>query len=249
MSGPSTQIEALVVRTIDYGDADRIVHLLTSQGRVEGFAHGAKKSKKRFQGALEPFTSITATLTETKRQSLPTLSTASVRKARLGIRSSLENIALGSYVTELGLKVSQDGEHTGEVLRLVESILDSLAEHPATMALRRAFELRLMAELGYAPQLERCVVCGEDAEPGYLDFTRGGLLCAAHRSGAPEVGPKTLAWMRAVFQSESPNADGGLGDEWADRASRKLTGSMSAFYKSLISTPLHSVALLDDVAL
>ena len=51
-------LEALVVGGVDYGEADRVVYLLSREGRLAVFAHGAKTSKRRFQGALEPFTTI-----------------------------------------------------------------------------------------------------------------------------------------------------------------------------------------------
>lgn len=94
-------MSAIVVQTVDYGEADRIVHAVTARGRVAWFAHAAKKSRRRFGGALEPFTTIEPELEVKRRQGMAVISAASTVRARLGIRSRLESLALASYAAEL----------------------------------------------------------------------------------------------------------------------------------------------------
>ncbi|MEO1335408.1 MAG: DNA repair protein RecO, partial [Myxococcota bacterium] len=184
-------VEALVVGGAPSGDADRVVHLLTAEGRLAVFAPQAKRSRRRFAGALEPFTTIEAQLAaQKKRAGLPTLADATVRRARLALRRDLSTIALASYFSELGFRTAPEGQIT-DVTTLVEAAWDRLLTEPATRRLRRAFELRLMAELGYAPELDRCVACGVEPDQGFVDLVRGGLLCAIHRGASIRVGPKT----------------------------------------------------------
>lgn len=242
-------VEALVVGGAPSGDADRVVHLLTPDGRLAVFAPQAKRSRRRFGGALEPFTTIEAQLApQKKRSGLPTLTDATVRRARLALRRDLSTIALASYFSELGFRTAPEGQST-EVPTLVEAAWDRLLNEPATRRLRRTFELRLMAELGYAPELDRCVACGVAPDMGFVDLVRGGLLCAIHRGASTRVGPKTLHWLRAVLSSPELDESGGVDSEWAETAATKCTGPFVAFFQSLMSRPLHATALLAEVDL
>ena len=59
------RVDALVLRAIAYGEADAVVHLLVrGRGRISAFARGARSSRKRFGGALEPFQRVEALVAE-----------------------------------------------------------------------------------------------------------------------------------------------------------------------------------------
>lgn len=236
---------------VDYGEADRVVHLLTPSGALSVFAHGAKKSRRRFSGCLEPFTTITAQLTESRRAKggLSTLAQAQAERVRLRIRSALESIALASYVLELSRAVCPEGQDAEAQYALTEAALDLLEAGPATVALRRAFELRSLLNLGYAPELAGCVECGRtDADRSYLDLARGGLLCPLHRGVAPEVGPKTLSWARAVLtqplEAPLPSEDD-FPPPWGETAAQRLARPMAAAWADILERPLKALALLD----
>lgn len=249
MQSGAREILALVAGGVDYGEADRVVHLLTSDGALSAFAHGAKKSKRRFSGCLEPFTTIRAQLTESRRArgAMPTLAQAQAERVRLELRGSLEAIALGSYALELSRAVSPEGQDATAQFTLTEALLDHLEAAPATVALRRAFELKTLVELGYAPDLGACAVCGrDDLERAWLDLVQGGVLCPLHRGQAREVGPKTLAWARAVLEAEGILPDG-YDDAWAETAAQRLAIPVGAMWAEVLDRPLKSVALLDSV--
>lgn len=245
------EVEALVVGGVDYGEADRVVYLLTVNGRLTAFAHGAKKSKRRFQGALDPFTTIRASLAASRKRQggMPTLTSATVERPRLELRRELKKIALASYFAEVARRVAPESEPAEEIYELVRSALDHLLEQPATIAARRAFELLLMDRLGYRPMLQACVVCGGEAEPPYVDFNRGGALCGAHRESARQMGPKTMQWTAAMLASGAFEPAGDFGPEWADRAARKLTGPMAEFFAVLLDRPPNALALLEAESL
>lgn len=249
MPGPE-RLEALVVGGADAGEADRVVHLLSSQGRLSVFAPQAKRSRRRFAGALEPFNTIRAQLAARKTShGMLTLSDAVVCRARLSLRRSLDEIALASYFAELGFRTAPEGQRS-EVAALVEAGWEYLADEPASRRARRAFELKLMAELGYHPELDGCVVCGAaDDAHAHLDFGRGGRLCGTHAAGATRLGPKTTIWLRAVLATSSLDPDGGVDPDWADTAAMKVAGPASAFWAQLLERPLKAASLLSDVGL
>jgi DNA repair protein RecO (recombination protein O) len=246
-------LEALVVGGVDYGDADRIVHLLTRNGTLAVFAHGAKKSRRRFQGALEPFTTVRATLAERRRSGMPTLLDATVERSRLEIRTSLDRIALASYVVEVSKRVALEGEPSEAIFELARDVLDHLSSSDASIAVRRAFELVLIDIIGYRPTLDACAGCGRAPAP-YVDFNRGGAFCDEHRraprdGAAVEIGPNTMRWMVAMLEGRAFDPIGEFGPAWADLAARKLTGPASDFFAKLFDRPLASVALLDAESL
>lgn len=239
-------IEALVVGGVDYAESDRVVHLLTDHGRLSLFAHGAKKSRKRFGGALEPFTTIRVQLEDRKKGGLQVMTSAEVIAPRLGIRSDLLRIALASYVAELGAALAPEGDAALDLYRVVIGALDHLDRGPMPLfALRQAFELSLMSAIGYSPSIDRCVECG--GAPSGVDFVRGGALCSEHREGAAALGPKTRAWIEGVISSGFFDERGGLDDASADLAARKMSRSLFLFYRSLLERPLKSEALLDGL--
>ncbi len=245
-SGP---IEALVVGSVTYGEADRIVHLLTSQGRLSVFAHNAKKSRRRFGGALEPFTTLQADLGRTQRASgLASLSSVVGLKARLGLRKDLNAIALASYICELSYEVAPEGQES-LIKTICEQALDTLEEQGATEALRRAFELHLLCEQGYQPQLDQCVSCGSQEGADFIDLSRGGLFCPIHRQAAKEIGPKTKQWLQAVVAEPDNLLPEAFPADWADRAARALGGPLSECYRELLQRPLKAIRMLQEVGL
>ena len=240
--------EAIVCGGVNYADADRIVYLLTRRGRIDAFAPGARKSRRRFAGCLEPFTTIEVELSSSRRgrRGLPTLSSAEAVEPRLELRRALESIALASYLAELAIRTSVGGEPSDEAFTLLSSALNSLCTRPASRSARVAVELQLASALGYQPELERCAVCREQPGRAYLDLMQGGLLCVAHRGTGVEIGPRTLQWVQAATCcAGGPPPD--FDDVWAETAATKLVGSTAAFFRNLLGRPLKALALLETL--
>src|SRR3990172_5979436 len=102
MSGERLKLLGVVLRTIDYGEADRIVALLTRErGKVSVFARGARSSRRRFGGALEPFTLLRLEARERRGGDLLALDSVAVERGFGAIRTDLARIACASYACEL----------------------------------------------------------------------------------------------------------------------------------------------------
>ncbi|MGB8930511.1 MAG: DNA repair protein RecO, partial [Anaeromyxobacteraceae bacterium] len=154
------KVEGIVLRVVDYGESDRIVTLLTRErGKVGAFARGARASRRRFQGLLEPFTLLAVELTD-RRGDLLGLESASALRAHGGIRGELARIAVAGYATELACELVRDAEpHAGlfDLLAAFLGALDAATPHPAAL---RAYELGALAEAGFMPRLDSCARCG-----------------------------------------------------------------------------------------
>ncbi|HEY0839497.1 MAG TPA: DNA repair protein RecO, partial [Vulgatibacter sp.] len=115
MKGPELRAEAIVLGVVDYGDSDRVVTLLTRErGRLPAFAAGARKSKRRFAGALDPFTRLAVRLSEGKGE-LYFLASCEVLSAHAGLRADLGRIGHAGYAAELCRELCREREPHPEI--------------------------------------------------------------------------------------------------------------------------------------
>jgi DNA repair protein RecO (recombination protein O) len=182
----SLTTRALLVRRIAYGESDLIVTLLTEQaGKLSALARGARRSQRRFGGALEPMHTLRVALDERTTSDLYILREASIDQARSGLTSSLE--ALEAAGRALKWLAQACVAKTPEPLAwsAISDFLDALDASVAGHRPRRElaeFGLRLLSALGWALDFEQCVRCGKRCEPGqaaFVDAARGGLVCRA----------------------------------------------------------------------
>ena len=172
---------AIVLRTVAYGDHDVIAHLLVrGRGRVSAFARGARSSRRRFAGALEPFQLVEVLLSERNGQELWMLREAAVAEPFAGLRDDLHRIAHAGYAAELAHELSRPAEPADELFTVLAAFLERLSRGPATSARLRAFELGALAAAGLTPELSGCARCGSPVAFGKapFDVDAGGLACA-----------------------------------------------------------------------
>jgi len=193
--------EALVLGTLDYGDADRLVTLLTrGRGKLTAFAAGARKSRRRFAGALEPGTLLRARLVE-RHGSTVRLDAVEVVQAFPRIRDELPRIARALYALELCRELLRDDEPAPELLSLAVEWLGRLDAGEAGPTSVLAFELQALALAGLMPRFDACALCGRPpGETPRFDVDHGGAVCAgcALRATGPRVDPAVLEGLAAI---------------------------------------------------
>lgn len=184
------EAHCVVLGHVDYGDSDRVVTLFAEgEGRLGAFAVAARKSTKRFGGALEPFTLINASLLE-GRGELLRFERAEVREPFLGIRSDLGAIARASLACEWVKTLCREREAHPELFGALVDLLFRLSRGTGTPEDLLAFELSALDAGGFRPALDACVECG--APPGEGDVLspeRGGRLCRDCRRTALQCAP------------------------------------------------------------
>jgi DNA repair protein RecO (recombination protein O) len=159
------ETEAIVLRLTDYGEADRIVSLFTlEQGKLQGIARGAKRSRKRFGGALEPFAHLK--LQVQHGSGLATLLSADIVGVFTGIRGDLGKIGTAAYACELVDRLTPDEDPNPRLFRLLYCYLEQLNSAPLSPSDRRFFAINLLKILGYQPDLDD--VRGVSAETATL---------------------------------------------------------------------------------
>lgn len=211
MVAPLQSCAALVLRHTDYAEADRIVSLLTREkGLQKGFAKAARKSRKRFGSALEPFSQIIVYWREGRGQ-LWSLQDTELLNARHGLRTDLVTLTLASYGVELVELLLEEAESQPEVFELLTAFLDFLNQGGDADVARLLFELRLVYLLGYVPHLLHCSECLKifSAEPIRFNAARGGSLClqCAGSSGLA-VGIGTIGTLARSLQVAHPHFTG-----------------------------------------
>jgi DNA repair protein RecO (recombination protein O) len=195
--------EALVLGTMDYREADRIVTLFTLEhGKVKGIARGAKRSVRRFGGALELFARLRTDLV--LRDGLAVINCADIVTIFPAIRKDLEKIGLAGYACELTDLLLPEGMSNPRLFRLLNSYLEHLDSAPASTSDRRFFEMNFLNVLGYCPSLDRCAGCA--AEIDGAAWTRqsraaDGLFCAPCARGGTPVSMETVLLLRRTLKS------------------------------------------------
>jgi DNA repair protein RecO (recombination protein O) len=192
---------AIVLRTVDYGEADRVVTLLTpARGKLSAIARAARKSTKRFGAGLSLFGVGEATLRERPGAELATLEAFHGARGFPHLMSDVAKVAHGGYACELVRELAPAHQPEPELFGLLVSLLELLDGAPARAETLRVFELAVLDAVGLRPELEQCIGCSSDALDGAtFDARRGGLVCAdcAHGHGRALDGDARRALVRA----------------------------------------------------
>src|ERR1700740_78955 len=152
--------EAIVLRTYPMREADLLVTLLTrAEGKVRGVARSAKKSKRRFGGALEPLTYVRAFYDVRERQELVRLDACEVLESPLASEVSYARAVALGHMAELLDELLPDREANDAIFRLTLSVLHMLTGPEVWMPVTY-FELWLTRLVGFLPELTECIVCG-----------------------------------------------------------------------------------------
>lgn len=178
--------DALVLRAVDYRDADRIVTLLTRElGKVSALARSARRSKRRFGGSLEPCCLLRVELGESRTELLR-LVQATVTRPFEGILTDLRRITVAGACLELVRELVPADEPDERVFETVVQLFEALDAGGRDEHLF-AFAVRLLALLGFTPGLDECAVTGERAPEGQavLFSPRAGSIVSRAAGGGP----------------------------------------------------------------
>src|ERR671915_2145461 len=153
--------EGIVLRSLRYGEADRILHLYTpDRGRIGAIAKGVRRAKSRFGGRLEPFFRLRLVLYQ-GRSDLLTVTSAETLAGHPRLREHGAALDGAARACEAVARVFDDGEPHAGVYHLLANQLTLLDRQPdrATRANALAFRLKLLLAAGFAPQLSACTSC------------------------------------------------------------------------------------------
>ena len=234
--GRAVKTEAVVLRSMRYGEADRILHLYTpARGRVGAIAKGVRRARSRFGGRLEPFFRLRVELHE-GRGELLTVTGAQTVDAYARLREDASALDAAARACDAVGRLFETSEPHPGVFNLLCRKLALLDEHaardrtpadvhaadpadagaegdggnpPDARSGALAFRLKLLVAAGLAPQLGACAACGEREHLVGFSGAAGGVVCAACEAGSFALGEHAYRFMTDAFGAplhEAPQA-------------------------------------------
>jgi DNA repair protein RecO (recombination protein O) len=235
MAPRSYTTEAVVLRSIRFGEADRVLHLYTAdRGRVGAVAKGVRKTKSRFGGRLEPLSHVELQLHQGGGE-LQTITGVELRRPHQSVRDDYYRLSVGLIGAEAMLRLFTEQEQNERAFVALTRFLDVLdespggGERPSLDPLALAFQLKLLWLSGYLPHLTSCAECGADDATlvGYSPRA-GGAVCraCANQTEALSLGTGGVAAIEALLASPLADAAAlGLNERSARDALRVVTAS------------------------
>jgi DNA repair protein RecO (recombination protein O) len=212
--GTTVKTEAIVLRSIRYGEADRILHLYSKTlGRLGAIAKGARKPKSRFGGRLEPFFRLDLILHE-GRSDLLTVTNVATVEGYPRLRSSGPALTAGARACDAVLRLLDSAEPNPPAYNLLCRYLALLDEpdqpRAADLEVALSFRLKMALVAGFTPELASCTRCGEAEHLVGFSGAAGGVVCASCEAGSFELTEEAHTFMVEALAkplSEAPTAD------------------------------------------
>jgi len=158
---PLVETEALVLRTYNLAEADKIVVCLSrAAGLIRGVAKGCRKLRNRYGAAFEPFTLVNLSYYQKENQELVSFRHAEILKSNFNLSSDPETLSGLAYMGDLVVEFSPPYQANENLFRMVKACLEAVAETPEDLSwVLRYFEIWLLKLEGFLPDVKRCADC------------------------------------------------------------------------------------------
>lgn len=239
--------KGIVLRSIRYGEADRILDLYTRDaGLISAIAKGIRRTKSRFGARLEPLSCVD--FMAYGGRTLDTVTQVEVLRSFHAVREDLTRFEAAGRMVQAVRALSGGDEADRRVFNLLYHALDSLEGRESGYgAVEAAFVLKLTILAGYAPQLDACLSCGAEPEAfgnPYFAPSLGGVLCSDCRMAASDsfpIPPQALESLAGLI--EKPIRDAGMEDGLQESVLRVVRAHLVAHAPG---TTLGAAARLPD---
>jgi DNA repair protein RecO (recombination protein O) len=204
--------EAVVLRSIRFGEADRILHLYSARkGRIGAIAKGSRRPRSRFGGRLEPFFRLDLVLHE-GRGELATVTAAATVEGYPRLREGSATLGAAARACDAVLRLLDEAQPNAAAYNLLCNYLGLLDRGGDSAGLAEAlvFRLKLALAAGFNPELGSCARCGEAEHLTSFSGAAGGVVCASCEGGGFELSPQAHEFMvegLARSLSEAPAAE------------------------------------------
>ncbi|HEY7527364.1 MAG TPA: DNA repair protein RecO [Candidatus Limnocylindria bacterium] len=244
--------EAIVLRSMDLGEADRVLTVLTPRlGKLRVIAKGIRRPRSRLGGGLEPFSDVHLVLAIGR--TFDVVTQVALEDPHLGLRNDLHSTAAAWYLVELADRFCEGSADSHDAFVLLAQGLAALDAAPAEVSrevIARWFELHLLDVMGFRPELARCLECGAEIGPVDNSFSAaaGGVLgpeCRHAALGARPIDADALKVLRHLQRS-------GLGDVLRLRlpsaTAREVERLLHATVSAVLERELRSRDFFEEVA-
>ncbi len=172
------QTEAVIIKRINLGEADRILTLYTPDyGKLKAVAKGTRRPRSKMGGHVELITHSLLLLA--RGRNLDIVTQAQTINSFLPLKDDLKRMSCGLYISELVDSFTEEHVENRNLFRLFLDALQQLLEAKNNDTILRYFELHLLEHSGYRPQLQKCANCNSALQPitNYFSSSQGGILC------------------------------------------------------------------------
>ncbi|WP_349407866.1 DNA repair protein RecO [Pseudalkalibacillus sp. SCS-8] len=189
--------EAIVIRTTDYGESNKVLTVYTKDfGKMGIMARGAKKTKSRLSSVSQLFTH--AHFLIQKGSGLGSLSQGEIIHSYRGIKQDIIKTAYGAYMVEFLDKVVEENKPSSALFEFLSLSLNYLDEGIDPDILKAIFEMKMLRISGVGPQVDRCVICGKREGNFSFSIGEGGFLCQQCRHADPHSAPLSTQTARLL---------------------------------------------------
>ena len=241
--------DAIVLSRFDFGEADRILTLITpGGGKIKAIAKGIRRQKSRIGGSLEPFAELRVVLAQGRNFEIVTQ--VSVIHAWLNLRDNLVSFGTASYLAELANGTLEERHAAESVYILLKRAYEILDAGMAPGRVARWFEMHLADELGVRPEVDRCVECGRllEADERYRWLPPlGGVLCERCPGPPFERAGLSLAGLKLLKAYQRQDVEALAALRLSADVEREVEIGMREFLAYSLDRRPRSLAFLDEI--
>jgi len=249
MSKPRTyQTEAIIIKKTKLGEADSILTLYTPHlGKIQGFAKSLRRPKSKLAGHLELLTHSLVSLA--RGRNLDTIIGSQTINSFLPLKNDLELTSYGLYATELVDLFTAEHIENYPLFQLLLETLHCLCHGGNSELTLRYFELHLLSEVGYRPQLQQCVSCHQTLKPVTNSFcpTAGGVLCPSCSQSQPLTHPVSVNALKVLRLLQSSDYNTVVKLKMSPELSQQLEVVVRDYLKYLLEREIKSAVWLDNL--
>jgi DNA repair protein RecO (recombination protein O) len=187
-------VDGLVLRARDYGENDRLITILTNDGKMTVIAKGARSMKSKTKNLTEPFVYANFELNQ-KGTSIAWIKGGSINQSFYDLRNSIEKLFLATYVCDVANELSGERVDCSDMLRLTLNTLFAIMSQMRPLSqIKAVFEIRASAMSGYRPNVDYCEHCEtEKTDNTYFDVMNGAIICSECLQKRGEIHKRNLS--------------------------------------------------------
>jgi DNA repair protein RecO (recombination protein O) len=244
------QTEAIIIRKIKLGEADRILTLYTPEyGKIEAVAKGVRRPRSKMAGHLELLTYSQIRLAHGRN--LDTIVGSQTIDSFMSLKNDLWLTSYGLYTAELVNQFSVEHLANRPLFQLLLETLRRLSQADNNDLVLRYFELHLLDLVGYRPQLQECVSCRVELKPVINAFcaSAGGILCPNCKLEHPTSFPISVDALKVLRLFQRSDFDAASRLKISPELSQELKAALASYIHYLLEREVKSATWLDSLRL
>lgn len=241
------QVDGIILKVRPFGEADKVMTILTpDRGKIEAIAKGARRPRNRFLGATQPFTYLHLLLFSGK--SLHQLNQAEIVHSFSTLRDDLVKMANASYWCEMTEGLLPEDAKEPEVFSLLLQALTMLEQSDDPQLLTRGFEIKLLSNLGYLPELSGCIGCADQiSDLQYFSSVGGGIVGPCCLGRYPDSQPVSRQTIEALRYLHNAELSGFTRLKASPELRKELRSLLTHYIEVRFERPLKTMTFLDGI--